>query len=160
VRRLSDLPADEAAAALRAVCASSRWVERMLSQRPFKSADEVFESATRIWNDLAREDWLEAFAAHPRIGAHAEGTAAAEQAGMSQAGDELKAAMAQANREYEARFGWIYLVCATGRTAEEMLNFARRRMSNPPDEELKVAAAEQDRITRLRLEKLLVIGSA
>lgn len=159
MRRISDLPLVEAAAELRACCASSRWVERMLSQRPFKSADEVFASAERIWNDLGREDWLEAFAAHPRIGA--KGVAAgpaAEQAGMDAADAALREAMAQANRDYEARYGWIYLVCATGRSAADMLAFARERMANAPDAELTVAAAEQAKITRLRLEKLLARG--
>jgi len=160
VRRISDLPDDEAAAGLRACCASPRWVERMLSQRPFKDADEVFESAERLWWDLPPEEWLAAFAAHPRIGdTAASGREAHEQSGMMAAADDLKARMAQANRDYEAKFGWIYLVCATGKTADEMLTFARTRMTNEPAAELRVAAAEQARITRLRLEKLLEIGS-
>ena len=173
MRRLNHLPAGEDRQALLACCASTRWVDRMLSQRPFKDANEVFDAATRIWNDLGREDWLEAFAAHPRIGEEkpsnrddrsnrdkVEGSkwAAEEQAGMRQADDALQSAMAQANRDYEAKFGWIYLVCATGRSAEELLDLARRRLTNEPDEELTVAAAEQDRITRLRIEKLLAIG--
>jgi len=160
VRRLSDLPTDEAAAELRTCCASERWVTRMLSQRPFKDRDEVFASAERIWLDLGREDWLEAFRAHSRIGErHAEqpagqeaaAHAAREQAGMDTADAALRDAMAQANRDYEARFGWIYLVCATGRTAEQLLAFARERMANDPDAELTVAAAEQAKITRRRL---------
>ena len=132
----------------------------MLSQRPFKDADEVFESAERLWWDLPPEEWLAAFAAHPRIGdTAASGREAHEQSGMVAAADDLKARMAQANRDYEAKFGWIYLVCATGKTADEMLTFARTRMTNEPAAELRVAAAEQARITRLRLEKLLEIGS-
>ena len=132
----------------------------MLSQRPFKDADEVFESAERLWWDLPPEEWLAAFAAHPRIGdTAASGREAHEQSGMMAAADDLKARMAQANRDYEAKFGWIYLVCATGKTADEMLTFARTRMTNEPAAELRVAAAEQARITRLRLEKLLEIGS-
>ena len=179
MRRLNHLPAGEDRQALLACCASARWVDRMLSQRPFKDANEVFDAATRIWNDLGREDWLEAFAAHPRIGEESPSNkddksnrddrsnndkvetakwSAEEQAGMRQADDALQAAMAQANRDYEAKFGWIYLVCATGRSAEELLDLARRRLTNEPDKELTVAAAEQDRITRLRIEKLLAIG--
>jgi 2-oxo-4-hydroxy-4-carboxy-5-ureidoimidazoline decarboxylase len=158
VRRISDLPEEETRAELFACCGSSRWVERMLSQRPFKDATEVFESAVRIWRDLSHEDWLEAFRAHPRIGESGSAASQQEQAGMASAGDAMKAEMARANRDYEARFGWIYLVCATGRPAEEMLAFARQRMANAPDEELKVAAAEQERITKLRLEKLLEKG--
>ena len=143
----------------------------MLSQRPFKDADEVFESAERIWNDLGREDWLEAFAAHPRIGGQAvrrsegrdghgalgDGWSATEQAGVQ---DAAKARLAEVNREYEANFGWIYIVCATGKTGEEMLAIAQSRLTNAPDAELKIAAAEQAKITRLRLIKLLEIGSA
>ena len=159
MRRISDLPDDEAGAALRACCASSRWVARMLSQRPFKDAQEVFDSAERIWNDLGREDWLEAFAAHPRIGEKKDAQSAQEQAGALAAGDDVKARLAEANRAYEAKFGWIYLVCATGRSAEEMLALAEQRMHNDPETEIRVAAAEQAKITKLRLEKLLEIGS-
>jgi OHCU decarboxylase len=159
VRRISDLPDDEAAAELRACCASSRWVARMLSQRPFKDSNEVFESAERIWWDLTPDDWHEAFRAHPRIGERGQAHEAAEQAGAQAAPDDLKAKLAQANRDYEARFGWIYLVCATGKSAEEMLAIATSRMANDPDTELKVAAAEQAKITRLRLVKLLEKGT-
>jgi len=168
VRRISDLPDDEAGAELRACCAAPRWVERMLSQRPFKDADEVFESAERIWWDLDQADWLEAFAAHPRIGEKPVGElenlragewAVAEQSGMAAASADVKTRIAEANRDYEAKFGWIYLVCATGKSAEEMVAFARQRMTNDPAAELRVAAAEQAKITRLRLVKLLEIGS-
>ena len=166
---MSDLPEDEARAALRACCAAGRWVERMLSQRPFKNRDEVFDSAEHIWWSLGREDWLEAFAAHPRIGAQRHsGTAAqddskapewsqAEQAGAAAASDETKAALAEVNREYEAKFGYIYIVCATGKSGEEMLALARQRLGNDADTELRVAALEQLNITRLRLEKQLTL---
>jgi 2-oxo-4-hydroxy-4-carboxy-5-ureidoimidazoline decarboxylase len=173
VRRISDLPDGEAGAALRACCASARWVTRMLSQRPFRDAADVLDSGERIWWELGREDWLEAFAAHPRIGektgdggtggrgdsAHGAGWAAQEQARVSDASADMKARLAQANRDYEAKFGWIYLVCATGKSAEEMLAFAQQRMANAPDAELRVAAAEQAKITALRLGKLLEIGA-
>ncbi len=139
----------------------------MLSQRPFKDRDEVFEAADRIWNDLGRDDWLEAFAAHPRIGADAhagqdaQGRAwsEAEQAQVARAGADIRSRLAQANRDYEARFGFIYLVCASGRSADELLAYCHERLANDPGSELRVAAAEQARITRLRLEKLLEIGS-
>lgn len=132
----------------------------MLSQRPFKDADEVFESAERIWWDLVREDWLEAFLAHPRIGEKGNAAESREQAGAASASDDVKTKLAEVNRAYEARFGWIYLVCATGKTAEEMLAIAQSRLTNDPDAELKIAAAEQAKITKLRLVKLLEIGSA
>ena len=160
MRRLSDLPEAEARAALRACCGAGRWVERMLTQRPFKNADEVFASAERIWWDIGREDWLEAFAAHPRIGERTGDAAAArEQAGAETAGVATKAALAEANRAYEARFGYIYIVCAAGKSGEEMLALCRTRLANPPETELRIAAEEQLKITRLRLTKLLELGT-
>jgi OHCU decarboxylase len=186
VRRLSDLPDDEARAELRACCGSTQWVERMLRVRPFKNREEVFESAEHIWRTLGPEDWLEAFAAHPRIGEEKRQAvrrseeaekadrgatddrrpttddrsaewSAKEQAGMATADHVLKAALAEANRQYEEKFGYIYIVCATGRSGEEMLALARQRLANDPDTELKVAAEEQLRIMKLRLEKLLTL---
>ncbi len=131
----------------------------MLSQRPFKDAQEVYESAERIWWDLKRDDWLEAFAAHPRIGEQKDAQSAQEQAGALAAGAAMKARLAEVNRAYEERFGWIYLVCATGKSADEMLALAESRMHNDPDVELRIAAGEQAKITKLRIEKLLEIGS-
>lgn len=148
----------------------------MLSQRPFRDRDDVFDSAERIWWDLEPADWLEAFAAHPRIGQRAAGSghdvpaphaphptpqhwSAEEQARVADAPDGVKAALAEANTEYERRFGHIYIVCASGRGADEMLGICRARLANDPQAELKVAAAEQAKITRLRLEKLLALGS-
>ena len=169
MRRLSDLPDAEAAAELRACCASTRWVERMLRQRPFKDRDEVFSSAERIWFDIEAEDWLEAFRAHPRIGEvrttkgqaghgkKGEAWSKAEQAGVGAADDAVRAELVKANRDYETRFGWIYIVCATGKTPGEMLALCRARLANAPDAELKVAAIEQLKIIRLRLEKLLTV---
>lgn len=149
----------------------------MLSQRPFKDRTEVFESAERIWWDIGPADWLEAFAGHARIGGQvvsesggqavrrsdgqtgnvAGDWAAQEQAGAAAAGDDVKAALEAANIEYEARFGYIYVVCATGRSGAEMLALCRVRLANDPDTELKVAAGEQLAITRIRLEKLLTV---
>ena len=138
----------------------------MLSQRPFKDRDEVFASAERIWSELSPADWLEAFKAHPRIGettaerpegAKAEDWSKQEQAGLSGAADAVRALLAQANRDYESRFGWIYLVCASGKSPEELLAMCRARMAKDPDAELRVAAAEQLKITHLRLERLLTL---
>ena len=145
----------EAGAALLACCGSKRWAWRMAEERPFSGEADLFADADRIWSELSKEDWLEAFAAHPRIGARASGQAALEQAGARGASAETLAALARANREYEARFGYIFIVCASGRSAEEMLDLCRRRLHNAPAEELKVAAEEQRKITRLRLEKML-----
>jgi OHCU decarboxylase len=146
---------DEARAAMLACCGSKLWARRMEQARPFAGEDELFTDADRIWAGLSQENWFEAFAAHPRIGARASGLAAAEQAGARGATPETLAALARANREYEERFGYIFIVCASGRSAEEMLDLCRRRLHNAPAEELKVAAEEQRKITRLRLGKWL-----
>lgn len=147
---------EEAEAAMLACCGSKRWARRMARARPFPDEDELFASADRIWRELSEEDWLEAFAAHPRIGARASGQAAAEQAGARDASAETLAALARANGEYEERFGHIFIVCASGLIAEEMLDLCRRRLHNEPREELQAAAEEQRKITRLRLEKWLI----
>jgi OHCU decarboxylase len=152
---LNAMAQDEARAAMLACCGSKSWSRRMAEARPFSGEGELFADADRIFRELSEEDWLEAFAAHPKIGARASGQAAAEQAGARGASPETLAALARANREYEERFGYIFIVCASGRSAEEMLDLCRRRLHNASAEELKVAAEEQMKITRLRLEKWL-----
>jgi 2-oxo-4-hydroxy-4-carboxy-5-ureidoimidazoline decarboxylase len=161
---IDNLTEEEARTALRRCCGSSRWVERMLAERPFKDRDRLFEAASRNWTDLGPADWNEAFSHHPRIGdpgriaeaaASTAAWAAGEQAGAASANDDIKAQIAQGNVEYEARFGRIYIVCATGKSGEELLAILRARLANDPKAELRIAVAEQEKITRLRLEKLL-----
>jgi len=152
---LNAMAQDEARAAMLACCGSKRWAREMAEARPFSDEDGLFTDADRIFGELSDDDWLEAFAAHPKIGARASGQAAAEQAGASGASRETLAALARANREYEEHFGYIFIVCASGRSAEEMLDLCRRRLHNDAAEELKVAAEEQRKITRLRMEKWL-----
>lgn len=152
---LNALPAPAASAALGRCCGARRWVEAMLALRPFASDAALFAGAERAWWALGREDWLEAFGAHPRIGQHAaDAWARSEQAGVSAAGEDTRAALAQGNRAYEERFGHVFLICATGKSATEMLGALRGRLGNDPAAELRIAAAEQAKITRLRLEKL------
>ena len=128
----------------------------MIDRRPFGSLDAVFQSAGEIWKSLDASDWLEAFAHHPRIGEQTKNSVAArEQSGMKTADDDIRSQLAQVNRDYERRFGYIYIVCATGKSAEEMLAIARNRLNNDPATELAVAAEEQRKITQLRLAKLL-----
>ena len=128
----------------------------MIERRPFGSRDAAFDAADEIWKSLDRSDWLEAFAHHPRIGEQTKNsTAAREQSGVKSADDDTRAQLAQVNRDYEQRFGYIYIVCATGKSAEEMLAIARDRLNNDPATEIAVAAEEQRKITRLRLAKLL-----
>lgn len=161
---LDAIPARTAATLLLNCCGSSRWVSEMVAARPFGSRDAVLSEADRIWTSLGASDWLEAFAHHPRIG---ERTAALthgelgdewsedEQSGVADADDDARKALAAANQEYERRFGYIYIVCATGKTPEEMLELARQRLRNDGATELRVAAEEQRKITRIRLQKLL-----
>lgn len=128
----------------------------MVAARPFESAGAVFDASDRIWRSLGRDDWLEAFAAHPRIGARAAtGWSAREQAGVAAAGEPTRARLVDANREYDRRFGHVFIVCATGKTADEMLALLQARLGNDRATELAIAAEEQRKITRLRLEKLL-----
>lgn len=164
VPAIDGMPAVEAGELLAACCGSSRWVSAMLERRPFGRRDALLAAAGEVWRSLDPEDWKEAFAHHPRIGERSgarpqgrlgEAWSAREQSGMDSAAEETSRALAEVNRAYEARFGYLYIVCATGRTAEEMLALARGRLANDPGAELAVAAREQERITRLRLEKLL-----
>jgi allantoicase len=138
---------------LRRVCGSSEWVRRMMAARPL---DDACAAADEIWASLDAKDRLAAFAAHPRIG-EKKGTAwsAQEQSGAATASDETMNALASANAEYEKRFGYIYIVCATGKSADEMLAMAWQRLTNEPEHELRVAAEEQRKIIHLRLMKLV-----
>lgn len=136
----------------------------MVRVRPFHSSDELLAKAESVWGSLGEEDWLEAFRAHPKIGEkkasatqaeQARSWSAEEQSGSSGADAAVISALAEGNREYEERFGFIYIVCATGKTSGEMLANLKIRRQNSPETELRNAAEEQRKITRLRLEKLL-----
>lgn len=158
-------------AALANCCGSSAWVDRMIAERPFEGPDDLFGDSERVWRVLRREDWLEAFAHHPRIGDRGRAPAQSPEAHRWSAQEghratqtpqtnteehgRVLAALADANRAYEDRFGYVFIVCATGRTSEEMLATLRERLRSDPDVELETAAGEQVKITRLRLEKLL-----
>lgn len=164
VAELDKMTESAAAELLADCCGSSRWVSGMIAARPFGSRDSVLSAADRIWSSLSASDWVEAFEHHPRIGertsAVAQGERGAEwssreQAGIETAGDDVRKALAGVNQEYERRFGYIYIVCATGKTPEEMLALAHKRLRNAAAAEVRVAAEEQRKITRMRLEKLL-----
>ncbi len=141
---------------LRSCCASSKWIEAMISARPFGDWSTMMGAANRI--ELAPEDWQEAFRAHPRIGEKRAGArwTADEQSGTRMASNDLMNALADANREYEQKFGHVFLICATGRSADEILASLRQRMKNDAAAELRVAADEQRKIAALRLEKLVL----
>ena len=133
----------------------------MAAARPFADAGSVAVAGDVIWSALEPADWLEAFAAHPKIGAARAGEPGRtgwsdqEQAGVAGAAEETRRRLADANRDYEARFGYIFIVCATGKTADEMLSLLGARLRHDADAELRVAAEEQRTITRLRLNKLI-----
>jgi allantoinase len=142
---------------LLACCGSLEWGRRMEERQPFASASEMLAAADRIWWELRPVDWLQAFAAHPRIGeSTADARARQEQSGVQSAEAETLARLAAGNRAYEERFGYIYIVCASGKTAAQMLAILESRLSNDPETELRVAAEQQRQITRLRLEKWMM----
>lgn len=152
---LNALPEPDARRALLQCCGSARWAREVASRRPFADRDSLHRVAAEVWSSLAPSDWLEAFSHHPRIGERGTGWSNEEQSAARGAGDDTLARLARRNHDYEQRFGHVFLIRATGRSAEEMLGNLERRMSNSPDEELRVAAGEQADITRLRLDKLL-----
>jgi OHCU decarboxylase len=164
IEDLNNLENPEAESHFRDCCGSREWARKMAAARPYHTSEELMDRAETIWNALNPADWLEAFAAHPKIGAKKaapsqQGLSAewskGEQAGMENADDLIKDELAEANRLYEEKFGYIFIVCATGKTAEEMLALCRGRLGNPPEAELPVAADEQRKITEIRLRKLL-----
>ena len=170
LERLNELAPGEAEALLLSCCGSREWARRLAAERPFGSAGELAKASDRIWRSLPKEEWLAAFAAHPRLGevAGEKGTGSfdqkrglspfwsrEEQAGTATASPETLANLAEANREYEERFGHIFIVCASGKSAAEMLAEALARLHNDAQTELEIAAEEQRKITRLRLAKLL-----
>jgi OHCU decarboxylase len=164
IDRINELSPEEAHAEFLKCCGSDEWARRMSDARPFSNPDELLSKADEIWWSLTQEDWLEAFRAHPKIGeknaaaaqsAEAQRWSAQEQSESERAPAETKAALAAGNRVYEQRFGFIFIICATGRSAEEMLSGLNGRLNNDAETELRIAAEEQRKITQLRLQKLL-----
>jgi len=136
----------------------------MLSQRPFDTIDSLQLSARQQWDHMQEQDWLEAFDGHPKIGdpdslkkkyQSTHSLASSEQSGMQTADDDTIRALAEANKRYLDRFGFIFIICATGKSAKEMLSAIQLRIGNDRDHELKIAATEQFKITQIRLNKLL-----
>ena len=156
LEKLNQLATQEARDTFARCCGSSSWADRMTQQRPYQSEKQLHATASRLWNELKPQDWLEAFAHHPRIGdTHSLTWASQEQKGVLGAADAIIQALLTGNQDYEKKFGFIFLVCATGKTAEEMLALLKTRMQNDRETELCVAAGEQEKITRIRLEKII-----
>lgn len=164
IERLNALADGEACAELLKCCGSRRWAQRVAAERPFQDAQALFEAADRVWWSLEAEDWLEAFRSHPKIGERKAAAGAVEQS-RRWSEDEQSAtrsaarstldALAEANEAYADRFGYIFIICATGKSTEEMLAALHERLSHDDATELRIAAEEQRRITHLRLRKLL-----
>ena len=161
----NDLPKAEIRSSLLNCCASHKWVERMIEKIPFENESDLFNNAITVWaNDCDEADWKEAFAAHPRIGSRKDIVAKSdesntwasnEQAGMDQADSELKNDIASNNRSYFDKNGFIYLVCASSKSAEELAVLLEQRLKHSTAEELHIAAGEQSKITLLRLQKTI-----
>ena len=146
-------------------CGSKRWA-RQMAAAGHDSLDALIAAADRVWWSLEPQDWLEAFHSHPKIGEKKAATATAveaqqwsedEQSGIRNSAQQTLDTLAELNQTYEEKYGYIFIVCASGKSSEEMLTILRERLQNNPDEELRLAAAEQAKITQLRLRKLLAV---
>ncbi len=146
---------DQAGQFFRTACAADTWVGERVRRRPFSTVDEVFARGAEVFDTLGQSDWLEAFGGHPRIGERGDATANREQAGAASASRETIRELIDVNRRYEDKFGFTYIVYATGKTADEMLSIAMDRLENQRSEEIANAAAEQRRITKTRLARML-----
>ena len=164
LRRLNILQPPEAEAEFLKCCGSRNWARQMSQQLPFRHHRELLKSAEEVWWSLSPEDWLEAFRSHPKIGEAkpANQTSATslewsgkEQAGISNVNADTRQSLAELNRRYEEKFGFIYIVCATGKSSDQLLTILQERLRNDPESELTIAAREQAKITELRLDKLL-----
>jgi allantoicase len=156
LERLNALAPAEASAAFTRCCGSARWAAQMMAARPFEDASALLRVAERTWWSLGEADHLEAFTAHPKIGESSSSKwSTGEQAGAAGAAAQTLAELAEANRAYAAKHGFIFIVCASGKTADAMLADLRARLATSRPDELRTAAEEQAKITRLRLGKLL-----
>jgi len=170
---LNLLSPNEATEELLKCCGSKYWASQLAAQRPFTSAAALLTKATQIWLSLEPHDWLEAFRSHPKIGENKKGVSdesqksgdhtpdrwsEQEQAGVHHAKQETLDSLVELNGQYEAKFGYIFIVCATGKSSEEMLSMLQDRLENEAARELHIAANEQAKITELRLKKLIVVN--
>lgn len=162
--RWNQLPAGEAESEILPCCGSRGWASRIVGRRPFCDWNALLAASEEIWLSLSDQDWAEAFQSHPRIGEskarqpvgqRSASWSNQEQSSVSAEADAIKAALAESNREYERRFGRIFLVCATGKSGAEVLEILRRRLQNNPATELREAVEQQRQITQLRLKKWL-----
>ncbi|MEM9915177.1 MAG: 2-oxo-4-hydroxy-4-carboxy-5-ureidoimidazoline decarboxylase [Planctomycetota bacterium] len=164
LQSLNQLPPDDAEEKFRGCCGTAWWARQMEACRPFQNTPQLHDTADAIFDEMAEGHWLEAFAAHPKIGdvdslrmkfVGNKQWSAGEQAGVHDADEDVLNELAAANDTYEQRFGYIFIICASGLSAAQMLDALRQRLRNDPATEAPLAAAEQRKITHLRLDKLL-----
>lgn len=161
---LNTLPDNEARDVFTRCCASTRWVDAMVARRPFTNGDALLGALDQTWCEMNEADFLEAFLAHPKIGdvnslrkkyANTQAMASGEQSGVNGANEAVIKRLAEGNQAYEEKFGFIFIVCATGKSAAQMLALLDARLPNNRAQEIANGAEEQRKITRLRLMKLL-----
>ena len=164
IKTLNGLDSSEAAAQFNLCCGATNWIKIMNQSRPFQNKNEVYQQAESIWFSLSSEDWLEAFTHHPKIGDidslrkkfhNTKSISKNEQSGVNDAEKSTLNILAKSNQLYEDKFGFIFIVCATGKSADEMLALIKMRLNKNADTEMQNAAKEQNKIIQLRLEKLL-----
>ncbi|MEW1656100.1 2-oxo-4-hydroxy-4-carboxy-5-ureidoimidazoline decarboxylase [Streptomyces sp. NPDC093707] len=154
--RFNAVDAGEAQAALHDVCASRAWGNKVLAQRPYPTADALFAASDAAVAELTAQDLAEAMAGHPPIGRPKPGdpTSSREQSGMAGASDALKAEMLELNLAYQEKFGHVFLICASGRTGEQMREAVRSRIGNTPEREREIVRGELGKINRIRLNRI------
>lgn len=163
ITEFNQLDWGEAVAALTSCCAASRWVDAMVKVRPYTDSDAVLANADVVWQTMQTQDYFEAFAAHPKIGdlsslqekyQNTKALAAGEQTLVDQADESVLLALAEANDQYLNQYGFIFIVCASGKTAQQMLDLLLARLNNTRQQELINAAEEQRKIIMIRIQKL------
>jgi len=164
LNELNNLSGDRVKSVFTKCCGSTGWVSQMIMNVPFSNQDDLFEMAENIWFELSETDWLEAFTHHPKIGdiqslekkfAETRDWAGKEQSSVKSASRETIKRLAHFNEDYERKFGFIFIVCATGKSANEMLKLLESRRDNNYEKEIRIAMKEQHKITSIRLNKLL-----
>lgn len=164
IQDFNTLPDKEAFGALFVCCGSRIWAQSLLEKRMFTSLEELKEISDILWEQTTESDWMEAFSHHPKIGdvkslekkfASTAAWASGEQASVNEASQEVIQKLAKGNEDYEKKFGFIFIVCATGKSAPEMLELLEIRLPHEREKELRIAANEQNKITHIRLDKLL-----
>ena len=163
---LNSLTISDANEQFETCCGAANWVEKMNQNRPFQNKDDLYQKSESIWFSLSSKDWLEAFIHHPKIGDidslrkkfhNTKSISENEQSGVNDAAESTLKDLAESNQLYQDKFGFIFIICATGKSADEMLALIKIRLNNNANAEMRNAAKEQNKITQLRLEKLLLL---